>query len=75
MHQVNVEEAKTELLNLIDAAVSGEEIFITKNDRPVVKIVPVLQTNSHPQFGSAKGLVIMSDDFNEPLGDFDEYTK
>jgi hypothetical protein len=28
-----------------------------------------------PQFGSAKGLITMSDDFDEPLEDFEEYMR
>jgi prevent-host-death family protein len=75
MQQVNIEEAKTNLPELVDAAVSGEEIVITKDDQPVAKIVPVSQTKAQPQFGNAKGLIVMSDDFDEPLEDFEEYTE
>ena len=75
MQQVNIEEAKTNLPDLVDAAVSGEEIVITKDDQPVAKIVPVSQTKGQPQFGNAKGLIVMSDDFDEPLEDFDAYTE
>lgn len=32
MHQVNIEEAKDHLPELIDAAVKGEQIVITKDD-------------------------------------------
>ena len=75
MHQVNVEEAKNSLPELIDAAVKGEEVVITKDDQQVVKLVPILGTRPHPQFGSARGLITMSDDFDEPLPDFEEYTR
>lgn len=75
MHQVNIEEAKTQLTDLIDAAVNGEEILITKDDQHVVKLVPVSKAKPRPQFGSAKGLITMSDDFDEPLEDFEEYMK
>ena len=73
MHQVDIEEAKDHLPDLIDVAVKGEEIVITKDDRHSVKLVPVPQTKSSPQFGSGKGLIAMSDDFDEPLKDFEEY--
>lgn len=75
MHQVNVEEAKTHLTDLIDAAVNGEEILITKDEQHVVRLVPVSKAKPRPQFGSAKGLITISDDFDEPLADFDEYMK
>jgi prevent-host-death family protein len=75
MHQVSLEEAKIQLHDLIDAAVGGEEIIIAKDSQHLVKLVPVATTRPHPQFGSAKGLIIMSDDFDEPLEDFEEYMK
>lgn len=74
MHQVNIEEAKDHLPDLIDAAVKGEEIVITKDEQHRVKLVPIPRTKPRPQFGSGKGLITMSDDFDEPLKDFEEYS-
>jgi antitoxin (DNA-binding transcriptional repressor) of toxin-antitoxin stability system len=73
MRQNNIEEAKSNLRDLIDAAISGEEVVIAKDDQHVVKLVPISRTKPRPQFGSAKGLIAMSDDFDEPLEDFAEY--
>lgn len=73
MHQVTIEEAKIQLPELIEAAVQGEDVFITKQDQQVVKLVAVVQSGQRPQFGSARGLIEMSDDFDEPLADFDAY--
>jgi len=73
MQQVNVEEAKDHLPDLIDAAVKGEEIVISKDDRHSVKLVPMLKAKPRPRFGSGKGLITISDDFDEPLKDFEEY--
>jgi antitoxin (DNA-binding transcriptional repressor) of toxin-antitoxin stability system len=75
MHQVNIEDAKTQLPELIDAAVNGEEVVIAKDEQHIVKLVPIAQAKSRPQFGSAKGLITMSDDFDAPLEDFEEYIK
>jgi antitoxin (DNA-binding transcriptional repressor) of toxin-antitoxin stability system len=75
MQQVSLEEAKSQLPDLIDAAVGGEEIIIAKDPQHLVKLVPVLTTKPRPQFGSAKGLITMSDDFDEPLKDFEEYLR
>jgi prevent-host-death family protein len=74
MHHVNIEEAKDHLTDLIDAAVKGEDIVITKDDQQRVRLVPVQKTKPRPQFGIGKGLITMSDDFDEPLEDFEEYT-
>ena len=73
MHQINIDEAKSNLPDLIDAAINGEEVFIAKDDQHVVRLVPISRTKPRPQFGSAKGLVSMSDDFDEPLEDFADY--
>ncbi len=75
MHQVNIEEAKTHLPDLIDAAVNGEEVVIAKDEQSAVKLVPVSQHKLRPQFGSAKGLITMSDDFDEPLKNFEDYMR
>ena len=66
-YQVKLDEAKVRLLDLIEAAVRGEGVFILKDDHLVVQLVPVEPLNRHPQFGSAKGLVVMADDFDAPL--------
>ena len=75
MHQVSVEEAQTNLRDLVDAAVNGEEVVIAKDEEHLVRLVPVPRTNPRPQFGSARGLVTMSEDFEEPLEEFEEYMR
>ena len=73
MQQINLEEASKHLPDLIEAALRGEEIVIAKDDQPVVKLTPVSPAKRRPQFGSAKGLVTISEDFDEPLEDFKDY--
>jgi prevent-host-death family protein len=72
---VNTDEASKHLPGLIEAVISGEEIIITKDEQPVVKLVPVSKVKKRwpAKAGSAKGLVTMSDDFDEPLEDFKDY--
>jgi len=57
----------------MDAAIRGEEVLIVNNDRQAVQLVPVVLSQRRPQFGSAQGLIVMADDFDAPLADFDEY--
>ncbi|MBD2772191.1 type II toxin-antitoxin system Phd/YefM family antitoxin [Iningainema tapete] len=73
MQQITVTEASQNLPDLIKAALSGEEIVITKDERPVIKLTPVSPVKRRPTFGSAKGLVTISDDFDAPLEDFKDY--
>ena len=63
------------LCDLIDSVINGDELIRTQNDLPVAKLVAVRNAKSRPQFGSAKGLFVLADDFEAPLEDFDEYRK
>jgi prevent-host-death family protein len=73
MTQITVNEASKNLSDLIEAALSGEEIIIIKDNQPVVKLTPVSPVKRRRQPGSAKGLITISDDFDEPLEDFRDY--
>ena len=72
-YQVRLDEAKARLLDLIEAAIKGEDVFILKDDHAGVQLVPIEPPKRHPQFGSARGLVVMSEDFDAPLEDWREY--
>jgi prevent-host-death family protein len=72
IHQFSYAEAKRRLRDLIDAAMRGETVLITHGDQKTVQLVPVAEAKPRPQFGSAKGLIQMADDFDEPLEDFAE---
>jgi antitoxin (DNA-binding transcriptional repressor) of toxin-antitoxin stability system len=50
------------------------EVIITKDGKPLVKLVPVATPKPKPLFGSAKDLISMSEDFDAPLDDFQEYS-
>jgi antitoxin (DNA-binding transcriptional repressor) of toxin-antitoxin stability system len=73
MYQINLKEAETQLAKLIEVAASGEEVVITRSDGASFKIVPVNLSKPRPKFGNAKGLIRMSDDFDDPLEDFEAY--
>ncbi|MGD9099705.1 MAG: prevent-host-death protein [Anaerolineae bacterium] len=69
MYKVRLDEARDRLLQLVDAAIKGEEVFVLK-DEQVVQLVPVEPPVRRRQFGSARGLIVISDDFDAPLEDF-----
>jgi len=73
VHQITLDEAKIRLLDLIEAAIKGDDVFILKDDQQAVQLVPVEPPGRHLKFGSAEGLVVMADDFDAPLEDFNEY--
>lgn len=73
MQQVTIDEAKAHLPDLIEAALNGVEVVISKDEKPIIKLVPVSKNKPRRRAGSAKGLIKMSDDFDEPLDEFKEY--
>ena len=76
MYQVSVEKTSgIQLPDLINSVINGEEVVFTQNNLPIAKLIAVRQEKPRPQFGSAKGLFTLTEDFDAPLGDFDEYRK
>jgi len=77
MYQIDIIEAKEKLLKLIESAMRGEEIAIPQDNEPVVKLIGIPPPASKKRWpskaGSAKGMVWMSNDFDEPLEEFKEY--
>lgn len=73
MQQVTVDEAKAHLIDLIDAAASEEEIYISRDNGVIIQLIPAISKPRMRQFGSAKGLISMAPDFDAPLADFKEY--
>ena len=70
--QFGLEEASMHLKDLINAALRGEDVVIVKDERTMVKLVP-MTPKPRRQAGSAKGMIHMADDFDAPLEDFEEY--
>ena len=73
MMQVELQETNEQFMKLLDLVANGEEVILFKNKRPFAKLLPIVPAKRQRQFGSAKGLIQMADDFDEPLTDFEEY--
>jgi prevent-host-death family protein len=69
---VNYDDLKTKIMDMIEAAMRGNKVVITKNGKQIVQLVPMKSTRK-PKFGSAKGKIKFAPDFNAPLTDFNEY--
>lgn len=70
MTQLDISLAKSNLSQLLDLAIKGEEIVITQDNQPIAKISPIKRLLKR---GSAKGKIWLSEDFDEPIADFQEY--
>ena len=71
--QVTLDEAQSQLPDLVEAAKKGETIVIKKNDQPVAQLVAVPPAPRRAKFGSAAGLLVVADDFDAPVPDLSEY--
>ncbi|QYO76790.1 type II toxin-antitoxin system Phd/YefM family antitoxin [Devosia salina] len=69
--KVSVQTARDELSDLIDAALSGEEVIIDKADGTAVRMVPVTSPSKREfKFGLLKHLG-PGPDFFEPMSEED----
>jgi prevent-host-death family protein len=70
---IDLDSAKSQLPELIRQAARGEDVILTEDGEPVAKIIPITRAPAPRRFGTAKGLIRMTNDFDEPLDDFREY--
>jgi prevent-host-death family protein len=63
-------DAKAHFSEIVQKAMLGESVVVTKENRPVVKIVAIKPATRVP--GTGKG-IWMAPDFDEPLADFAEH--
>jgi antitoxin (DNA-binding transcriptional repressor) of toxin-antitoxin stability system len=73
MHEVDISQATSSAGSLFQTALDGNEVIITQNNEPILKIVRLNQPKKRRQSGSAKGLIWMSNDFDAPLEELREY--
>jgi prevent-host-death family protein len=72
MAEFGVHEAKTHFSRLLEKALAGEDVVITRSGEPLVKLVPV-QRRRKPNFGFAAGTFTIPDDFDEWPEEFLDY--
>ena len=75
MPQFNVAEAKARFSELVQKAVSGEEVVIALDNRPLLRLVPLVAKDGRRTPGSAKGRIWMADDFDRTPEDFGAYVR
>lgn len=70
--KVSVYEAKSKLSQMINKAMEGEEVVITRNGKDVVKLSPV-QKKKRDWIGMYDGQIKIHDNFDDPLPEFEDY--
>jgi antitoxin (DNA-binding transcriptional repressor) of toxin-antitoxin stability system len=73
MQLIDITHAQNQLPQLMQNALQGEEIIITRNNQPILKLSQISSTPKRRHRGSAKGQIKIAPDFNAPLEDFQEY--
>lgn len=62
-----VSAAKTQLSRLIDLAMAGQEIVITRHGRPVARLVSAEAMSAPRKLGLLRGRIRIGEDFDAPL--------
>ena len=71
--RVGMHEAKTHLSQLVERALAGEEIVLTRRGEPAVRLVPERATGGFASLaGVWRGRVSIADDFDERPGELAE---
>lgn len=73
-HAIDVSQARERLAELVRDAARGEDVILTEGGEPVARIIPIAGAQGPREFGSARGMIHMADDFDAPIEDFREYT-
>ena len=69
METVNIYDAKTRLSQLVDKAASGEDIVVSRNGKPLVRITRLEEQKRRIKFGLLKGKLTIPEDFDAPLSE------
>ncbi len=67
METVNIYDAKTRLSQLVDKAAAGEDVIVSRNGKPLVRITQLEGSKRPIRFGVLKGKIKIAKDFDAPL--------
>jgi prevent-host-death family protein len=75
MKTIGAFEAKTHFSELLERVSHGEIFTVTRRGKPIARLGPSEVRENRPVYGSAKGRIHMTPDFDAPLEDMAEYEK
>lgn len=67
MDSVNIYDAKTRLSQLVDRAAAGDDVIVSRNGKPLVRITRLDRPKRKIRFGVLKGKLRVAADFDAPL--------
>lgn len=68
---VNIHEAKTHFSRLLQEIKAGQKVIISRLGEPVAELIPVKKHHTRTP-GSMRGRIVISDDFDPPLDNFEK---
>lgn len=72
MRQIELKDARLSLAELINEAMNGNEVIITENNRPLLRLVRIAEPIKKRTLGTAEGHVWIADDFNDSYDEWIE---
>ena len=70
--QVNIAQAKARLSELVQKALLGEEVILAKDNKPLLRLVPIAPFQTARKPGSAKrDILFIANDFDQTPDEFD----
>ena len=73
MQRMTLEDAQSHLAEIIDNLTPGEEVVLTRGDKPVARILAVAAEPPDPVPGRGKGMLTIISEDDDHLEDFAEY--
>jgi prevent-host-death family protein len=70
---INIHEAKTRLSQLLQQVEEGDEIIISRANKPIAKLVAYREKAQQRRLGEARGMVEIMPDFEQLPEDFLEH--
>ena len=69
MDPIDIYDATSRLSQLVDIAAAGEDVVVSRNGKPLVRITSLHSAKRSVRFGVLTGKIMMPDDFDAPLLD------
>jgi prevent-host-death family protein len=69
MESIDICDAGTRLSQLVDKAAGGEDVVVSRDGKPLVRITRLQEPKRTIKFGVLKGKVRIPADFDAPLPD------
>jgi prevent-host-death family protein len=72
-HQISVHDAESQFSVLLMRVEAGEEVVISRANKPIARLVPYAPNKRVRRLGEAKGLIEIPNDFDQLPDEFTSY--